>query len=120
MALHYPRGMEQYGADGKERYLLLHTNLYGGTDASYRWDSKRNRTYKERYTRPGWNFIQSYMDPCLFRIERTLASMDYIYVEGDDNLQPETVEQGDMEVDSWALMLVHSDDHDLVGTSTIS
>ena len=116
IALHYPRGMEQYGADGRERFMLLHSNHYGGIDGSYLWDDERDTKYAKFYSRPGWTFQQSYMDPCLFRVGRHAVALDTAEEEDDGMLTKEEA-VGDMNVDSWCLMLIHSDDHDLVSTS---
>ena len=84
--------LDEYGKPIELKMLLLR-NLYGHPAASRAWSKARDGFIMEEFNKPDGDFRvhKCLMDPCLFRFTR-----------GDDE----------------ALMLIHSDDCDMVGNNT--
>jgi hypothetical protein len=69
LALRYPRGMQQFGPDGEERFMALWKNTYGLPDGGYNWAEERNSFMMSEFNKTGWSIHQSLMDQCLFYIK---------------------------------------------------
>jgi len=107
IALKYPEGFRRHLRDDKgelildengkpiETKMLLLRNLYGHPAASRAWSQTRDSfimsEFNDNKEMPGYEVHKCIMDPCLFR-----------YTKGDDEV----------------LMLIHSDDCDMIGSST--
>ena len=107
IALKYPEGFRRHLRDdngelildenGKpiETKMLLLRNLYGHPAASRAWSQTRDSFIMPEFNNnkelPGYEVHKCIMDPCLFR-----------YTKGDDEV----------------LMLIHSEDCDMIGSST--
>ena len=113
IALEYPRGMEQYNDKGEKLFQILWRNHYGTPDGSPNWDVEKDEKYEARFSRPeeGWSMHKCVLDPCLYRIDYTPLINGSDCVPGSDSLR------GDLSMKNFCLMLIHSDDHDMVSAS---
>ena len=67
MALHYPRGMDQYNrATGEQLYMALWLNTYGTPDGGNIWQGERNKFTKDHFNTGRWTVKKCFMDQCMF------------------------------------------------------
>ena len=67
MALHYPRGMDQYDRETGERlYMALWLNTYGTPDGGNIWQAERNNFVLEHFNKGRWTVKRCFMDQCMF------------------------------------------------------
>jgi hypothetical protein len=91
IAVKYPPGLKKYDPiTGEELYMVLRKNLYGHPAAGRSWGKLRDSEIKKHFNENGWTCRQCEMDPCLF-----------YFLRGD----------------AWALVSIHTDDMDAVGTN---
>jgi hypothetical protein len=100
MGVKYPPGYERYHPEtGEPLYMLLLKNLYGHPQASRLWSRHRDKFIMEYFnnTEKGYICRRCIMDPCLFHISRP--------------------NQVNTEIQDKALMLIHTDDCDIISSS---
>ena len=84
MALHYPRGMDQYDRETGERlYMALWLNTYGTPDGGNIWQAERNNFVLEHFNKGRWTVKRCFMDQCMF----------YFNYFTDEAVGPEEVEE---------------------------
>ena len=63
MALHYPRGMDQFDRKTGERlYMALWLNTYGTPDGEKIWQGQCNKFIKEHFNKGPWTVQKCFMD----------------------------------------------------------
>ena len=125
IAVVYPEGFRRVDENGDEVFAVLEKNLYGMPNAARGWGQCRDAFILEYFNGPGWRCKRCYSDPCLFVIDRWIASGK----AGDVNPYPQadqskkTEPEEEFNVDNlpegvhrtW--MLIHTDDCDAYGQS---
>ena len=76
IAVVYPDGFKHHDDQGNELYAVLERSLYGMPSAGRGWGKHRDQFILERFNRTGWSCKRSFMDPCLFVIDRDLSVRD--------------------------------------------
>jgi hypothetical protein len=91
IAIRYPPGLKKFDSNtGEELYMIMRKNLYGHPAAGRSWGKLRDSEIIKHFNQDGWTCTQCKSDPCLFYFVRD---------------------------SEWALMSVHTDDMDAVGTN---
>jgi hypothetical protein len=91
IAIRYPPGLKKFDpSTGEELYMIMRKNLYGHPAAGRSWGKLRDSEIIKYFNQDGWTCTQCESDPCLF----------YFLRDG-----------------AWALMSIHTDDMDAVGTT---
>ena len=91
IAIRYPPGLKRFHPDtGEELYMIMRKNLYGHPAAGRSWGKLRDSEILKHFNENGWVCEQCECDPCLFYFKRA---------------------------DEWALISIHTDDLDAVGTN---
>ena len=67
MALHYPRGMDQYDpVTGERLYMALWLNTYGTPDGGNIWQGERDTFILKRFNIHPWTCKACLMDQCMY------------------------------------------------------
>ena len=105
LAVEYPRGLEQYNAEGKRLYMCLHRNTYGKPDGANLWYKERDgfwlTFFNDNEKNPGWKCKQLIMEQTLFEFTYTAPQGDRVDTEP---------------VTKVTYLLAWSDDCDMAGT----
>ena len=72
MALHYPRGMDQFDpVTGERLYMALWLNTYGTPDGGNIWQGERNTFILKRFNVHPWTYKACLMDQCMYYLAYT-------------------------------------------------
>ena len=106
LAVNYPRGLEQYNAQGDKLYMCLHRNTYGKPDGANLWYKERDgfwlAFFNDSEKNPGWTCRQLIMEQTLFEFTYTAPQGDRVDTEA---------------VTQVTYLLAWSDDCDMAGTN---
>ena len=123
LAMNYPRGLEQFNADGEKLYMCLHRNTYGKPDGANLWYKERDGFWLDFFNdgekNPGWSCRQLVMEQTLFEFTLITPQGDRVAPTVEQTRLYDQMEShlvGTGEGLQLTYLLAWSDDCDMAGT----